>query len=211
MATVVPTVLAETTSDYRLMMEHATLVSSRIHVDISDGKFTDVPTISLAQVSADTETRLDLHLMVERPDEQFETALALSPHLIILHAESQGDLSASIAHARELGTKIGIALLPETTVAAVSDLIKQVDHVLIFTGHLGYNGGSFQADNLEKVSAIRALNRGVEISVDGGVNDHNAADIVAAGIDVLYVGSFLQEADDPTLAYGMIMRQIGAV
>lgn len=208
MATVVPTVLAATASDYRLMMEHATSVNKRVHIDISDGIFSDATTISVAQAVVDEELEVDLHLMLEQPAEQLETALALNPSLIIFHAESKGDIAAAIAHTRELGTKAGVAILPETSVADAADLIRLADHALIFTGHLGHNGGAFQTDQLTKVEEIRKMKPEIEISVDGGVNDTNAALIVLQGVDVLYVGSFLQEADDPLAAYELINKQV---
>lgn len=210
MASVVPTVLAANPEQYQQMYDRARSLSLRVHIDISDGKFTDTPTLGIGQVHRDDDAELDLHLMVEDPASVLESALSLKPQLIIFHAESQGDIGQCIAHCRELGVKAGIAILPKTSVESVRELIAKVDHVLIFTGKLGYNGGEFAVDQLAKTAEIRAIKPDVEISVDGGVNDKVASLIAVQGVDVLYSGGFLQSADDPGAALTSIQDQIGA-
>jgi ribulose-phosphate 3-epimerase len=209
MAKVVPTILATTPQEYSQMLERALSLQQHVHVDITDGRFTDNQTIGIAQINIPEGIELDLHLMVEHPEEIIETALSLHPRLIILHAESQGDLASLLKHIREMGVQAGVALLPQTAVESATELIKQSDHVLIFTGTLGHNGGQFQINQLGKVDAIRAVKAQVEISVDGGVSDRDAALISLKGVDVLYTGSFLQTAEDPEAALGSINRQIG--
>lgn len=190
------------------MAERARSLSPRVHVDICDGRFADNLTLGLAQIQVLEGTDLDLHLMVQDPAAQLETALSLKPHLIIFHAESNGDVAGCMRHARELGVRAGVALLQQTPVATAEPLIKLADHALIFTGTLGHNGGSFQTDQLAKSAQIRIIKPELEISVDGGVTDANAALTVLQGIDVLYVGAFLQQAQDPQAAYDSISRQV---
>jgi ribulose-phosphate 3-epimerase len=209
MAKVVPTVLAATPVEYATMLARAESLSARVHVDISDGRFTPGQTINLVQVHASESTQLDLHLMAEDPAVELETALSHHPHLIIYHFESTAELPSLMKQTKELGVQVGVALLPQTLVEQAAEVIKVSDHVLIFTGHLGYNGGEFQADQLAKVSQIRALKADIEISVDGGVNDQNAPQIAAAGVDVLYAGGYLQDADDPEQAYEALNLAIG--
>lgn len=207
MAMVVPTVLATTPDEYTAMIEKARSLSRRVHVDICDGKFADATTVGLAQVHVPNDIVLDLHLMLENPTAQLETALSLHPSLIIFHAESASDVAGCMKHTRELGVKAGIALLPQTSVEATTTLIEAADHVLIFTGTLGHNGGKFQADQLDKAAEIRKLQPDIEISVDGGVSDANASEVASHGVNVLYVGGFLQQAPDPTAAYTAISNQ----
>lgn len=209
MASVVPTVLATSPEQYQQMYDLARSLSLRVHVDISDGKFTDTSTLGVAQVHRDDDAELDLHLMVEDPSLILESAISLKPRLIIFHAESQGDIAASMLHCRELGVRAGVAILPKTSVESAKDLIAKADHVLIFTGNLGHNGGDFALDQLTKVNEIRAIKPSAEIGVDGGVNDRVASLIVVEGVDVLYSGSFLQEAEDPKAALESINQQAG--
>ena len=208
MATVVPTILATTPDEYGTMLELAEGLSQRVHVDICDGRFADNKTIGLAQVQVSAGVELDLHLMLQNPLEQLETALSLKPHLIIFHAESTGDVAGAMAHTRDLGVRAGVAVLPQTSVETARPLIEHADHVLIFTGQLGHNGGQFQSDQLARISDVRQLRPAAEISVDGGVNDRNAALIALQSVDVLYTGAFLQQAEDPAAAFESIQRQI---
>jgi ribulose-phosphate 3-epimerase len=208
MAIIVPTVLATTPDEYGTMLARAEDLSKRVHVDICDGRFAENQTISLAQVHVGDETALDLHLMLQDPVSQLETALSLKPQLVIFHVESSGDLAMALKHAQELGVHVGVAILPQTSVDSAKALIELADHVLIFTGHLGYNKGDFQPDQLERVSAIRAIKPEVEISVDGGVNDRNATLIAQRGVDVLYSGGFLQGAEDPHGAFDSMTHQV---
>jgi len=208
MAVVVPTILATTPAEYDAMRERAESLSKRIHVDICDDRFVRSKTIGLAQVHASEGIEIDLHLMVQDPAVQLSTALSLKPHLIIFHAESEGNIEDMIVHTRELGIKAGVALLPETTIASVEALLAKADHALVFTGELGQNGGIFQMDELHKVTEIKTIKPTIEVSVDGGVNDENAALIRLQGVDVLYSGAFLQRAEDPQAAYDSITKQL---
>lgn len=210
MASVVPTILATSPEEYQQMYDVARSLSVRVHVDVSDGKFTDNATLGIAQVHRDDEAELDLHLMVEDPTSILESALSLKPQLIIFHAESQGDVGACIEHCRELGVKAGVAILPQTSVESARELIVKADHVLIFTGSLGHNGGEFDLTQLGRVGDVRNLKPSIEISVDGGVNDKVASLIAVEGVDVLYSGGFLQQAEEPKAAFESINGQIGA-
>jgi ribulose-phosphate 3-epimerase len=208
-AVVVPTVLASSPDEFKTTMDRAAGLSDRIHVDICDGQFADAKTVDLAQVYAPDNAKLDLHLMVDDPTSVHETALSLKPELIIFHAESQGDVGALIEKTRQLGVKAGLAILPQTKLEDVETLLAKVDHALIFTGHLGHNGGQFQTQQLERAAAIKNSHPEVEVSVDGGVSDKNAALITLQGVDVLFVGGFLQNSPDPQAAFDSIRRQIG--
>ncbi|HUC87514.1 MAG TPA: hypothetical protein VMR75_04360, partial [Candidatus Saccharimonadales bacterium] len=184
MAIIVPTVLATTPDELGTMLDRAESLSERVHIDISDGQFTPNPTVGLAQVQVGENTLLDLHLMLQDPMAQLETALSLKPNLIIFHVESGGDLMGGLGHVRQVGIHAGVAILPQTPVEAARALIEHADHVLIFTGHLGYNNGDFQPDQLERVAAVRAIKPDVEVSVDGGVTDRNAALIALEDVNV---------------------------
>lgn len=211
MATVVPTVLAVTSEEFSTKLQLAESLSPRVHIDICDGQFADNRTINLAQVHASEATRLDLHLMLQNPLSELENALSHKPELIIFHAESNGDLKTAFEHVRQMGVKAGLALLPSTQPESVRELIMMADHVLIFTGTLSHNARQFNVTQLEKVAQIRQIKPELELSVDGGVQGENAALISLQGIDVLYVGSYLQSAEDPKTAFAALAHQAGGV
>ena len=94
-----------------------------------------------------------------------------------------------------------MALLPETSPEQVADIIKLADHALVFGGHLGYQGGTADLNQLEKVARIRELNPDVEIAWDGGANAGNVAEIAATGIDIINVGSAIMGSANPEKSY----------
>lgn len=206
---VVPTVLASTPEQYGQMLERARGLTDRVHIDICDGQFADSQTITLGQVQPADDYKLDLHLMVKQPLEYIDTAISLKPNLIIIHAEAAADdgVEATLTHCRTLGIRAGVALLPATLPETAAGLIRLADHVLIFTGLLGHNGGQFDPEQLAKVEDVRRLNPTSEISVDGGVGVENASLIQLQGVNVLYVGGAIQDAEDPQKAFDSITYQ----
>jgi ribulose-phosphate 3-epimerase len=171
-------------------------------VDITDGDFADPRTIGLGQVYGAAKAKLELHLMLRRPQDALGTAIALHPDLIIIHAEADCDHIAVLAELQRMGVRAGLAVLPDTSIDSVRDLLPTADHLLIFTGsQLGGHSREFLPENLTKIAAARAVNPALEIGVDGSINLTNAAQAAVAGADVLYVGGAIRRAPDPAAAY----------
>ncbi|MEX0919853.1 MAG: hypothetical protein WDZ32_01805 [Candidatus Saccharimonadales bacterium] len=210
MAEIVPAVLASNGQEYGKYLDIATSLSSRIQIDLADDDFAPGKTVNLAQTYWPDDIRADIHLMYQHPIEHIPTVIAKFPNLLIVHWEANGldrDNLISIAdQLRSLDIKFGLALLPQTEVSEVAKVLEYLDHVLIFTGDLGHYGGDMQKDCLAKVGEVKNLDSNIEVGVDGGINDTNAAEVVTSGADVLNVGSFLQKADDPQKAYDKLKR-----
>jgi len=185
MAEIVPTILATTPEDYQSRLELVLRSSKRIHVDIVDGRFAANKTIGLAQAYVPEGVELDLHLMVENPHDYLQSALALKPSLIIVHAESSGDHVKCAVDIKKMGIKAGIAYLQDSK---PNSLVSNFDHALVFTGNLGNYGGHLNQQSLSKILEIKELNPGIEVSVDGGVNRSNQQAVIEAGADVLAAG-----------------------
>lgn len=203
MAIVAPTILATTPDDYAARIDRVKPFAKRIHIDISDGQFSPVKSVGLAQAYGVEGAQLDLHLMIHHPENQIENILALKPNLVIVHAEAEGDISQVLDRCRELGIKTGVAILPHTTVDHIRDLLPRVDHVLIFAGDLGHNGGVMDEACLPKISAVKAQ-ANVEVGIDGGVNAETGSKAIKAGVDVLDTGAFVHDAKDPQAAYSKL-------
>lgn len=202
MASVVPTITTSTPADYAAAIDRLKPFAKRIHVDVADGVFVPQRLVGLSQVYDIDGVPLDLHLMVEHPESQLENIMSLQPSLVIVHFESEGDLEKLFSSLREGGIKTGLAIKPETTVEQIKPLLENVDHVLVFTGgHLGFYGGEFQTECLDKIAAIKAVNPLIEVAVDGGIDQQTAPLAVDAGADVLNVGSFIHNSADPEMAY----------
>lgn len=208
MSTICPTVLASEPHAYREQIEKATSLSSRVQIDVMDGEFAPSKSINLIQVWWPEGTNADIHLMYVRPVEHLETLISLRPSLVIFHAEAEGDLVKALLHLQKLGIKAGVALLRETTVDSVRELIEIADHVLIFSGDLGHFGGQADLTQLEKVPVIKAINPTIEIGWDGGANESNARQLATGGVDVINVGSAIQRADDPQTAYDTLIAKL---
>lgn len=204
-----PTITAETPDEYRRQMERVESFATRIHVDVADGQFAPRKLVGFDSIWWRGNRTIDLHVMYRRPLEHAEIILALQPRLVIVHAEAEGNFLNFSKHLRNNGIEVGVALLPRTQVETIQPALEFVDHVLIFSGNLGYQGGS-EADLglLGKVDQIRSLKPTVEISWDGGVNDQNIAKIAHAGVDVINIGGFIQKSSDAAAAYHRLQAAV---
>jgi ribulose-phosphate 3-epimerase len=201
MASVAPTILATTPDDYAARINRVKPFAKRVHIDVCDGVFIETRTVGLSQVYDIDGVPFDLHLMMSHPEGQIESIVALSPHLVIVHFEAECDREDLFKQLREVDIRVGLAINPETTIEQVKDLLPNIDHLLIFTGRLGHNGGEFRVDCLDKIGEARAINPNLEIGVDGGVNQETGRKAIEAGANLLDCGSFIHDAPDPEIAY----------
>ena len=204
-ATICPTVTAETAADYRRQLEKVEPFAGRLHIDLSDGRLAPRKLIDLDKLWWPGNKVIDLHVMYQQPFEHTDLFIAQHPNLVIVHAEAEGDFTVFAEKLHYHGIEVGVALLPQTDVQTVAPAIRLIDHLLIFSGNLGYQGGS-RADLslLVKVKHARALKPSLEIGWDGGIGLENAKQLAAGGIDVLDVGGFIQRAGDPAKAYATL-------
>lgn len=204
MATICPTILADNPHAYREQLERIEGFAKRIQIDLTDGEFAPTHTINPVQAYWSDGVTIDMHIMYKEPAEHIEKLIDMKPSMIILHAEAEGELLDMFSEISATGIKSGLALLKETTSESAEQLIREVDHVLIFSGDLGKFGGEADLGLFEKIKQVKEINSGVEIGWDGGVNDKNALDLVRAGVDVLNVGGFIQKAENPQDAYDIL-------
>ena len=215
MTIIAPTITTNDPAVYARRLEDFLTFAPRIQIDITDGQFAPSQTINLNQVywpPADKrECKIDLHLMLQRPIDWLDQIVAVVPDKVILHAESDDAgrmLPRIYEHLQRFGMQVGVALLPETQPADVADIIRVVDSVLIFGGHLGYQGGVADLTQLEKIPAIQQINSTVTIEWDGGANLSNVAQIAAAGVDQINIGSAMSSASDPAVAYRQLVEAV---
>ena len=209
MVSIVPTITASEPHAYREQMERIEPFAHRIHIDVSDGILAPRKLIELDKLWWNGNMLADLHMMYQQPFEHTELIVALHPTLVIVHAEALGDFFSFAYQMHLHGIEIGVALLPDTPVSKIKSALGNIDHVLIFSGNLGYQGGS-EADLslLEKVKQIRELRPTIEIGWDGGVNDGNARQLAEAGVDVLNTGGFVHHAENPGDAYAKLKAAV---
>ncbi|HEV2412490.1 MAG TPA: hypothetical protein VGS28_01635 [Candidatus Saccharimonadales bacterium] len=206
MASVCPTITVKTPEQYATQLKQVVDFAERIHIDLADGQFAPTRLLAPERIYFPSDIMSDIHVMYAQPESIRMTVISLRPHMVIFHAESEGNVLELMREVKAAGIKAGLALLPQTLPEEIKHLIDLADHVLLFGGHLGYQGGEADLSLLNKVIAVRALKDDVEIGWDGGVNDENAAQIVEAGVDVLNVGSYIQESSNPKERYETLLR-----
>ncbi len=149
-----------------------------------------------------TDLPLDVHLMIENPDRYITEFAKAGADLITVHIETCPDVKAVLQQIREEGAKPGITLRPSTPLNAIKDCLDEVDLVLVMTVEPGFSGQSFITEMMGRITAVRKLvdklgESRPEISVDGDVKLQNAAEVAAAGADVLVSGSGVFGTPDP--------------
>jgi ribulose-phosphate 3-epimerase len=202
-ASICPTVtpLTDDPDDYKRQIERIAPFATRMHIDLTDGDFAPTKNISIDEVWWPAGVRADLHVMYRRPFDHIELLLDLDPQLIIIHAEAEVDILAFAERAHARGVEVGVALLPQTSPEQIRPVFDHIDHILIFSGSLGHNGGHADLRMLTKIKHIKKIQPRIELAWDGGVNDHNAKALSMSGVQVLNTGGFIQQADDPERAY----------
>lgn len=207
MSEIVPTLLAESLDEYKAQVEQLFPFAKHVHIDVSDGEFTPTFLVSATQVWWPDTWTVDIHAMVARPGEQLQALINLKPRLIVFHAETQ-NLMPVLEAVKKTGIRAGVALLRSTVPETVAELIKAADHVMIFSGDLGKDGGAASMMQLEKIRLIKEINPEAEIGWDGGVAVDNAYSLAQGGVDLLNVGSAIRAADDPKAAYDTLVQEI---
>lgn len=167
-----------------------------VHVDVMDGRF--VPNITLgpmivAAARRHTRLPLDVHLMILEAERHVDAFVDAGATWISVHVEAQPHLQRTIAHLKERGVKAGVALNPATPLSSLEEILPELHHVLVMSVNPGFGGQRFLPSSLDKITRlrgmVRARNLDVLIEVDGGIDADNAAQVLAAGADVLVAGS----------------------
>lgn len=171
-----------------------------LHVDVMDGSF--VPSISfglpvLRSIRSRTDLFLDVHLMIEKPEQYVEEFADCGADMITFHVEAAGRIGDTLDKIHAKGKKAGLTIKPATPVSAVAPYLEQADMILVMTVEPGFGGQALIPSCLEKVTELRALlrQRGLEkdIQVDGGIHKGNIREILAAGANVIVSGSAVFE------------------
>jgi ribulose-phosphate 3-epimerase len=174
-----------------------------IHVDVMDGHF--VPNITLGppvvkSIRKATSLPLDVHLMIENADRYLDAFVDAGASWISLHAEALPHLQRSVAHLKSRGVQAGVAINPATPLAALEEILPDLDYVLVMSVNPGFGGQKFIPGSLDKVRRLRAQveARGltVRIEVDGGVDMTNVRALAEAGADILVAGQAVFGAGD---------------
>ncbi len=207
MSLIVPTITTDNQAEFDANLAAFKAFAPRVQIDASDGTFAPTVMVPISDMRPVPDLAIDLHVMSARPSDHLSAILALKPSLCILHAEVDDDLAGIFTQLKAAEIKTGLALLRGTFPGKVANLISAVDHVMIFAGELGKQGGAIDMLQTEKVALIRAIQPDVEIGWDGGANLSNVRALAHAGIDVINVGSAITQAADKAAMYQSLLAE----
>jgi ribulose-phosphate 3-epimerase len=178
-----------------------------IHLDVMDGRF--VPNISfgplvvaaLRPLATELKAVLDVHLMIVEPERYVADFAQAGADIITVHAEATTHLHRTVQAIRELGVKAGVAINPATPLSALEEILPDLDLALIMSVNPGFGGQSYIPGSTAKIQRLRqaldAIDSRADLEVDGGVKVENAAEIAAAGANVLVAGSAIFNDKQP--------------
>lgn len=167
-----------------------------IHIDVMDGRF--VPNITVGPLVVEAVRRatslpLDVHLMIEDPQDYVEVFARAGADILTVHAETCSHLHRVVETIRHLDKKPGVSLNPGTPVSALEEIIPYVDMVLVMTVDPGFGGQAFIPTMFAKIARVRTMadEQGLDcdIEVDGGINSETIGRVVASGANVLVAGA----------------------
>ncbi|MGD8671586.1 MAG: ribulose-phosphate 3-epimerase [Desulfobacterales bacterium] len=174
-----------------------------IHADVMDGHF--VPNITIGPLVVEAVKRVtalpvDVHLMIENPDNYIAAFAAAGASYISVQVETCSHLNRTVHLIKDCGAQAGVVLNPSTPVASLEWILEYVDYILIMSVNPGFGGQAFIPNSINKIKALRnhIQERGLSvlIEVDGGMNEKTIAPVAAAGADVFVAGSAIFGSKD---------------
>jgi ribulose-phosphate 3-epimerase len=179
----------------------------RIQIDVMDGRFVFNITfgpIAVASLRPLTQLTLEAHLMVDRPEAFIESFAQAGADTIIIHQEATPHLHRAIQQIHALGKRAGVAINPGTPAIQISEVLGNVELVLVMTVNPGFGGQEFIPETLPKIrqvrNALRQRHHPCDLEVDGGIYEDTARQVVEAGANVLVAGSAVYDAPDGVAA-----------
>ena len=185
-----------------------------VHVDVMDGRF--VPNLTfgakvIETVRKRTSLHLDVHLMVLEPERYFDDFVAAGANGLTIHAEVSPHLHRQLSRIRELGAAAGVALNPSTPLAAVEDVIAELDLLLVMSVNPGFGGQRFIEHSIDKIARARrmldAAGSRATLEVDGGINRQTIVSCWRAGADTFVAGNAVFAAADPKAEIAALRAQ----
>ena len=167
--------------------------SDYIHIDSMDGLFvpnTQMPINEIIELEKISNKPLDVHLMVENPEEYITQLKNKNIEYITIHIEINKDINKLINIIKSLNYKVGLSIKPNTNINSLIPYLDKIDLVLIMSVEPGFGGQQFMPNSLEKAENLRKLKPNIIIEIDGGIKDTNIKE-VKKYVDIAVVGSYI--------------------
>ena len=174
-----------------------------IHVDVMDGHFVPNLTIGPPVIKAlrnHCSLKFDVHLMISPVHKYIEAYANAGADIITIHPEATENLENSIKKIKELNKKVGVSLNPESKISLITNLLDQIDLVLIMSVNPGFGGQKFMPQVLEKIKDLKKIqqekNLNFDIEIDGGINFDNCKSAIDAGANILVSGTTIFKSNN---------------
>lgn len=205
---IVPAILTDDFDEFKKQVGRLENIFDLIQIDVADGKFVSGKTFDEIEKIKDLKTpaEFEIHLMVAEPLTEMEKWTEIkNVKRVIFHIEA-GDPTQAINFARGKCWQVGLALNPETPLAANEPYYNKIDEVLFLTVHPGKQGAVFLPEVGEKIRQFSALKNRPLCAVDGGINADNIAEVKSWGAEIFCLGSAITRAENPKKAREQLLK-----
>lgn len=184
-----------------------------LHLDVMDGVFVPNITFGMPMVKA-LKTRnilpLDVHLMITKPEKYVSQFCDCGANIVTFHPDASDDVAGALKIIKDKGVKCGLVLNPDKPLELVIPYLDDIDVLLIMSVYAGFGGQKFIPESLDKLKQAKKLIEGknVLLEVDGGVDETNARDILACGVDIMVAGSAVYKSENPSKTIKILRGEI---
>lgn len=212
MSTIVPGILTSDEEEYQKKLKMADNVAKIIQIDVLDGEFANNVTVGSNVISKyPTTNQLEIQLMVNSPIHWVEELAPLEfVSRVIFPYESKENVREIIYAIKKHHKQVGLSVNPETTVDDAREYFDDIDLFLVLAGNPGFSGQEMAPWAFEKIRQVKAIDPGMAVEVDIGVNFENARELAQAGADFLVTSSAIFGAPDFYVAYEKLAKLVTA-
>jgi len=198
MIEIIPAIIAKDFQELQDKINKVEPYTQWAQLDIMDGKFVNNSTWNEPKDLKNLETNLNLevHLMVNHPEEVIDKWIESGVKRIIFHYKATDKHGEILAKIKKAGLEAGLALNPEVPLSVLDNFIEKLDLILIMTVNPGFGGQGFLNESVDKIRQLRKKYENVKIEVDGGINLETAPKVIEAGANILAVGSAIFKSDN---------------
>ena len=198
MIQIIPAIISQDFEELQKKIKKVESYVDLVQLDVMDGKFVDNLTWNQPTDLRNLKTslKLEVHLMVQNPENIIDDWIKSGIQRIIFHYESTKNPEGIIKRIKQAGLQVGLAINPETSVKSIDAFINQLDLVLIMTVHPGKGGQEFLEETLWKIKELREEYKDLNIGVDGGINIETAPKVIQVGANIFFIGSSIFKSEN---------------